>query len=126
MLNGAVLVAVKRADALKFVNFHFELGVIVGQHAALDLLGRERHVEIKIEIRLERGKPFEPPAHALLERLNFRQRRAGNHGESRVALSNVNVDAVEMVGPKRAMRATFLPARPKHEMIDNELALAAE
>jgi len=26
-----------------------------------------------------------------LKRLNFRQRRAGNDGESRVALSNVNV-----------------------------------
>src|SRR5207302_2382192 len=27
---------------------------------------------------------------------------------------------------KRAMRATFLPARPEHEMIDEKLALAAE
>src|SRR5205807_3285518 len=94
--------------------------------AALDLLGRERHVEIKIEIRLERGNPFEPPTHALLERLNFRQRRAGNDGKSRVALSNVSVHAVEMVGPKRAMLATFLPPRPEHEVIDDELALSAE
>ena len=126
MVNVAVLVAVKRTDAFLFLNLHFVFTVIVGKHPALDLLRRERHVEIKIEIRLERGKPFELPAHALLERLNFRQRRAGNDGESRVALSNVNVHAVEMVGPKRAMRATFLPARPEHEVIDNELALAAE
>src|SRR5205807_9134453 len=59
-------------------------------------------------------------------RFNFRQRRTGNDGERRVALSNVNVDAVEMVRPKRAMRATFLPARPEHEVIDEELALTAE
>jgi len=31
---------------------------------------------------------FEPPAHALLERLNFRQRRARNDRESRVTLTN--------------------------------------
>ena len=31
-----------------------------------------------------------------------------------------------MIGPKRAMGATFLPVRPEHEMIDEELALAAE
>src|SRR5204863_10141598 len=84
------------------------------------------HVKIKIEIGLKRRKPFEPPAHARLERLNFRQRRAGNHGERRVALSNVNVHAVEMVGPKRAMRATFLPARPEHEVIDEKLTLATK
>ena len=62
VINIAVLVAVKRTDPLEFVDFHFELAVVVGQHPALDLLRRERHVEIKIEIRLERGKPFEPPA----------------------------------------------------------------
>jgi len=31
-----------------------------------------------------------------------------------------------MVGPKRAMLATFPPARSEHEVIDDELVLAAE
>src|SRR5206468_11094519 len=68
----------------------------------------------------------EPPAHALLERCNLLPRRARNDRESRVAPSDVKVHAVDMVGPKRAMGATFLPAWPEHEMIDNELTLAAE
>src|SRR6266576_6104720 len=126
MVDVAVLVTIERAHAFLFVNLRLVFAVIVRKHSAFDLFGRERHVEIKIEIRVERGKPFEAPAHALLEWLNFRQRRAGNDGESRVALSNVKVHAVEMVGPKGAVLAAFPPARPEHEMINDELAFAAE
>src|SRR2546422_7318823 len=68
MINIPVLVPVKRTDTLLLVSlFIFVPAVIVGQHPAPDLFGRERYVEIEIEIRLERGNPFEPPAHALLE-----------------------------------------------------------
>jgi hypothetical protein len=34
--------------------------------------------------------------------------------------------AVEMIGEKRAAGAALHPARPKHEVIDHQLALAAE
>src|SRR6267142_2735836 len=100
VIDVAVLVAEKRADALQFINFHFDFAVVVGKHRAFDLLRRERHVEIKIKIGIKRGNPFELPAHALLEWFNFFQWRAGNDGESRIALSNMNVRAVVVVGPK--------------------------
>ena len=115
----AVLVFVECADTFALINVHIELRVIVNGFAALEVLRRERHIEIEVEVCFGRGKPFEPPAHALLERLDFRQWRAGDDGQRCVALAEMNVRAVEMVGPERAMRTPFLPTRTEHEMIDD-------
>ena len=79
-----------------------------------------------IEVAAERRQPFEFPAHALLERLDFRQRCARHDDERHVALRKMNRGAVEMIGQIRAARAALLPAGTEHEVIDDELALAAE
>src|SRR5882724_896376 len=124
LADGARLCRSDHTAAVR--DIHVKWGKIINGLAALSLFRREGDVEIKIEICLERGEPLKPPTHALLERRGFFPRRAGNDGERRVALSDVKVPAVEMVGPKEAMLATFLPARPEHEVIDDQLALAAE
>jgi hypothetical protein len=38
----------------------------------------------------------------------------------------VHDDAVEVVGPTRAVRAAFVPLRGEHEVIDDQLAAAVE
>ena len=81
---------------------------------------------VEVEVAAERGHPFEAPAHAPLEGFDLRERRAGDHDECHVALRQVDNGAVEMVGEIRAAGAAFLPARAKHEMVDDELALAIE
>jgi hypothetical protein len=100
VLDVAVSIAIKGAHAFLFVNLGFVLAVVVGEHSTLDLLRCKRHVKIKIEIAVERGNSAELPSHTLLERLNFRPGGAGNDRQSRIALSKVNVHAVEVVGQK--------------------------
>jgi hypothetical protein len=49
----ALFVAVKCAHTLLLIDFHSVLSVIVRKDSAFDLLGRERDMEIKIEIAVE-------------------------------------------------------------------------
>src|SRR6266481_619660 len=69
---------------------------------------------------------MEPPAHALLEGLDLRQRRSRNHHQPDVSRRKMHQAAVDMVRNERAARAAFLPVRTEHEVIHNQLAPAAE
>ena len=66
------------------------------------------------------------PAHAPLERLDLRQRRARHDHEGDVALREVGDRAVEMIGEQRTTRAALLPVRAEHEVVDDQLAVFAE
>src|SRR5215831_10440702 len=125
-IDVAAPVQVKRAYALTLIDVHVQRSEIVNGPAGSELLRRERDVEVEVEIRIEGGNPIKLPAHAPFERFNFPEWRAGNDSKSCIALSDVKVHAVVMVRPERTMRATFFPARPKHEVINDELAFAAE
>src|SRR5262245_2166164 len=46
--------------------------------------------------------------------------------EAHVAMREVDVDAVEVVGPEGAVLAAHLPIRGEHEVVDGELAPRAE
>ena len=43
-----------------------------------------------------------------------------------IAMLQMNRDAIEIVGPERATRASGVPFRIEHEVIDNELTRAVE
>src|SRR6185312_11871053 len=66
------------------------------------------------------------PAHPLLVGLDLGKRRARRHNERYIALRQVDVGAVEMIGEIGAARAALHPARSEHEVINQKLALAAE
>src|SRR5215469_3018891 len=93
---------------------------------AEDLLGRERDAEVVVEVRLARRDPGEGPAHALFVGGDLADRRAGDRGEGDVAGAQVDGGAVEAVGPERAVRAAGVPLGREHEVVDDELAAAAE
>src|SRR5262245_56004010 len=46
--------------------------------------------------------------------------------EAHIAMREVDVDAVEVVGPERAGLAPRVPVRREHEVVDGELAPRAE
>src|SRR6266478_8991055 len=69
---------------------------------------------------------MEPPAHALFECFDLSQRRARNHRQAHVSRRQVRHTAVEMIREVRATRAAFLPIRTEHEVVDDQLASAAE
>jgi len=66
------------------------------------------------------------PAHAPLEFFDLGERRARDHDEGHVALRKMDHPAVEMIGQERTARAAFFPVGAEHEVIDDQLALAAE
>jgi len=51
---------------------------------------------------------------------------SGARGEGDIALGEMDDRAVEMIGEIRAAWAAGFPARTEHEVIDDQLALAAE
>src|SRR5260370_40320734 len=69
---------------------------------------------------------MEPPAHALLERLNLLQRRPRNHCKPHISRRQVHHAAVDMIRNERAARAALHPPGTEHEVIHNQLASAAE
>src|SRR5262249_27642951 len=69
---------------------------------------------------------FEGPAHALPESLELLERRARDRDEGDIALRQMDREAIETVGPERAALAGRLPARVEHEMLDDQLVMAAE
>ena len=46
--------------------------------------------------------------------------------EADIAMLQMNPDEIEVVSPERAMRASRIPFRIEHEVIDDQLARAAE
>src|SRR5260221_9339097 len=71
MVDIALAVLVKRADALAFIDVHFKRRVIVELLSAPNLFGSKRNVEIDIEVGLIRGNPRESPAHPFLKGLDL-------------------------------------------------------
>src|SRR5262249_51452698 len=70
-------------------------------------------------------EPIDVPAVALLVRLQLRERRARDHGETRILLRQDRKIA-QRIDEERAARAAILPIRIEHEMVDDELAAAFE
>jgi hypothetical protein len=75
---------------------------------------------------LPNDDPLEAPAHAALEFLDLRQRRPRHDDKGDVALPEVDRGAVEMIGKQRTAWAALLPAGAEHEVINDQLTLAAE
>jgi hypothetical protein len=73
-------------------------------------------------------KPFSPADY----QLNVQPIRSLNawslwSGACEIAtMGQMDINAVEAVGPERAAPAPFVPLRSKHEVIDSELATASE
>src|SRR5207237_1021475 len=99
---------------------------IVEQGATLELLRRERHAQVVVEVGAGGRDPLEAPAHASLVALDLVEGRARHGHEADVAVGQVQAGAVVMVGPEGAAWASFLVLRSEHEMIDEQLALRAE
>ena len=125
MKHGAAIVFVEDARARHLVAVDLLLLVIVFD-IFVGLVVLEGDVEIEIEIAAEGRHPREAPAHAPLEGLDLGKRRAGDCHERHVALGEVDEGAVEMIGKIGAALAAFLPVRPQHEVVDDELAPAVE
>src|SRR5713226_8428703 len=69
---------------------------------------------------------MEAPAHPFLKRLDLRQRRSRNNRQSDIPRRKVHHAAANMVGNVGTAWAAFLPFRPEHEVINDQLTLAAE
>src|SRR5579883_334674 len=123
--NIAGFVPVKDADARRLLGAE-ALPAIVVFHLAGEFLRREVNAEIALEVVPERRDPVEAPAHALPECLDAPHRRAGHGGEGHVAVREMDLRGIEVVGQKRAALAAFLPIGAEHEVIDDELAPAGE
>src|SRR5260221_54254 len=79
-----------------------------------------------VEVIAVRRHPFEFPAHAFLVGLDLGKRRARDDDQRYIALCEMSHRAIEMISKQRAARAALHPAGTKHEVIDDELAFAAE
>ncbi len=102
-------------------------GSVVVFEGALALLRLgERDAEVGVEVASERGRPGERPAHPLLVGLELRERRAGDRRQHDVVVGEVDGEAVEPVGDRRAGRTPGLVVGPEHEVIDEELRAASE
>ncbi len=84
-----------------------------------------RHVEVVVEIRAEGRIPREAPAHALLERFNLGDGRAGHGGEGGVARLEV-AQVGHVVGVVRAVGTALGRVGPEHEVVDEELLASLE
>src|SRR5262245_15462968 len=86
----------------------------------------ERNVEVVVERGSGRGDPGEGPSHAMFERFDLVQWRAGNGGEGGISCGEMHDRASEVVGEVRAVLAALLPARIEHEVVDDELPMASK
>src|SRR5438105_1391676 len=99
---------------------------VVEGFLALHFLGGEGDVEIEVEVAAEGREPLEAPAHAPVIGGELGVRRVRHRDHRDVALVEVHDGAIEAVGPARAVRAAFTPARAEHEVVDDELAAPVE
>ena len=126
VVDGAVGILVENTDARRFRAAEGLHRVVVVHLALRDLLLGERHMEVMIEAAAVGRDPIEAPAHAFLERLDLGQRRARNGHHRHIARGQMREHAIRMVGHVRAAWAALLPARPEHEVLDDQLALTGE
>src|SRR5260370_40238620 len=119
VIARAVVATTKDADPRGLLAIGLDRAEIVLEA----LLARlERRAIVEVEVAAGRRYPAERPAHARLVGVDLRQRRARDGDQRRVAMRQMNVDAIVVVGPERAARAALGPVRSKHEMIDQQLA----
>ncbi len=100
MEDVAIVVLVEEAGTGCFVSRKLRHPVVVIHLTLLHFVGRERNVEIPIEIRLEGGDPLEGPAHALLVGIDIRQRRVGNTDHGDVPVRKMNNEPVVTIHPE--------------------------
>src|SRR5580692_9159719 len=103
-----------------------ELAEIVKDLAFPELFLGEGNVVIEIEIAAEGRDPGKSPAHARFVALDLGKRRARHREQRHIVMLEMRQGTVEMVGEERAAGAARGPAWAEHEMIDDELAAAAE
>ncbi|MNT15476.1 hypothetical protein D3C72_1505290 [compost metagenome] len=78
-------------------------------------------MEVAVEVAVVRRGPREGPSHALLVRLQFRERCARHGRQHDVVVGQVDGKTVEAVGNCRARRAAGLVVGPEHEVVDEQL-----
>ncbi len=94
--------------------------VVLEASSALLLLG-DRGIEVEVEFAVARRRPRKRPSHPALERLQLGERRERYGHERDVMVRQVDGEAVEAVGDRRARRTARRVIRPEHEVIDEEL-----
>src|SRR6266852_4000582 len=99
---------------------------VVLDGSRLPLLLGVRHLEVVVEVAVERRRPGEAPAHAPLVRLQFRERSPRHRAERDVVIGEVDDGAVEAVRDRRAVRTPCRVLGPEHEVIDEELRASSE
>ena len=107
------------------MTFGVDVVVVVGL-ALRQFLRPERHVEVVIEVVAVRRRPPDLPAHALAERLQLRQRRAGDRDVADVVMFQMHQGAADLVDLERAPDAALGPVGSEHEVLDDELAASVE
>ena len=101
-------------------------GEVVIHIAFRQLFGTERYFVVVIEFRAQGGNPFEPPTHALAVGFDILYGSIGHGDEGCIPMTEVDVNAVIIIGPERATWAALLPVRPVHEVIHQKLPVAAK
>jgi hypothetical protein len=86
----------------------------------------QRDLEVGVEIVAGRRDLTYVPSHALPVRLDRRDWRAGDDHERRVARSEMDDAPGSVVHEVRAGRTPFSPQGLEHEVVDEELPMAAE
>src|SRR5262249_20705000 len=117
MVYRTVLVAIKDADTGRFFPAKLSLAVVVHIFALFGRVRGEGNLIVKIEVAMERGVPRERPAHTLTIGFQPLHWCAGDSDQRSVAMVQMHTDPVEIVRPEGATGATFVPIRPKHEVI---------
>lgn len=79
-------------------------------------------MKVGVEVIAAGRHPREFPAQAAFEGLDSGYGRPGHRGEGYIAGREMGKGAVKMIGHEGATRAAFLPFRPKHEMVNEQLA----
>src|SRR5580704_3358154 len=92
----------------------------------VDLLLRERDVEVEVEIAAEGRDPFEAPAHARPVRENLGEWCAGDGDDCHVVVGEVLGRSVDVLGLKGAAGTGGIPFGAVHQMVDDELTAAIE
>jgi len=105
----AGLALVEYADSRLFLALELYHFVVVIHPALCQFILGGGNVKVVVEVAPIRRHPLELPAHAILKRLNLRQRRPRDRDECYIVVREVNVRAIDMVNKERAAFATLLP-----------------
>lgn len=122
----AGFVAIEDAQAWEFAFGGVGFFVVVGGYSGGGVFGFKADTEVIVEVAALRRDPVEGPAHAAFERLEFGEGGAGDGDHGDVVVGQVLVGAVDVVGEEGAALAAFCPAGAEHEVVDDQLAAAAE